>query len=85
MEVQTIKKPRKTVKLYGKQFGTQQMSVKVPCSIHIQIPKKNRLLGDARGHSGYYTGFMQMEGDRNYRRESNAGSHTPVIIDTTMA
>jgi len=27
MDVQAIKKPRKTVKLYGKQFSTQQSTV----------------------------------------------------------
>jgi len=38
MDVQAIKKPRKTVKLYGKQFSTQQMGVQVSCSIHTKVP-----------------------------------------------
>ena len=56
MEVEAIKRPRKTVKLYGRSSSTQQMGV-VSRGIHARISKDDRLLGDAGGHPGYYSGY----------------------------
>ena len=83
MEVQAIKKPRKTVKLYGKQFSTQQMGMQVSCGIHAQVPEEDRLLGNAGGYPEHHPGFMQMEGSSNFGGEGNAGPHPSGVVDTT--
>lgn len=43
------------MKLYGKQFSTQQMGVQVSCGIHTQVPEEDRLLGNAGRHPGHHT------------------------------
>ena len=83
MDVQAIKQPRKKMKLYGKQFSTQQMGVQVSCSIHTKVPKENRLLGDARGHPRHYPRSMQVERRGDHWRESNAGSYPSAAVDPT--
>lgn len=82
MDVQAIKKPRKTVKLYGRQFSTQQMGVQVSHRICAQIPAEDRLLGDAGGHPGHHPGFMQMERRSDSGRESDAGPYPSSLVDS---
>ena len=81
MNVQAIKKPRKKMKLYGRQFSTKQMGVQVSRSIHAKVPKKYRLLGDAGGHPRYYPGLMQVERRGDRRRKSHAGPYSPAAAD----
>ena len=71
------------MKLYGKQFSTQQMGVQVSRSIHAKVSKENRLLGDAGGHPRHYPRFMQVERRGDHRRESDAGPYPSVAIDST--
>ena len=83
MDVQAIKKPGKKMKLYGRQFSTQQMGVQVSQSIYAKVSKENRLLGDAGGHPGYYPGSMQVEGCGDHRRKSHARPYSPAAVDST--
>ncbi len=83
MDVQAIKKPRKTVKLYGKQFSTQQMGVQVSCGIHTKVPEEDRLLGNAGRYPRHYPGSVQVEGSSDHRGESDAGPHPSAAVDST--
>ena len=69
------------MKLYGKQFSTQQMGVQVSYSIHTKVSKENRLLGDARGHPRHYPRSMQVERRGDHRRKSHAGPYSPAAVD----
>ena len=83
MSVQAIKKPRKTVKSYGRKFSTQQMGVQVSHRIYTQVSEENRLLGDERRYSGYYPGPVQVERGNNHRGKSDARSHSSAAVDPT--
>ena len=56
------------MKLYSKQFSTQQ---------------KDRRLGDAGRYPGHHPGSLQVERRGNYRGESNAGPYPSAIINST--
>ena len=71
------------MKLYSRQFSTQQMGVQTSHSIHAKTPKKNQLLGDARGHSRHYPRSMYVKRRGDHRRESHAGPYPSAAIHTT--
>lgn len=81
MSVQAIKKPRKTVKPYGRKLSTQQMGVQVSHRIYTQVSEENRLLGNERRYPGYYPGPVQVERGDDHRGKSDAGSHTSAAVD----
>ena len=77
------KKPRKTVKPYGRKFSTQQMGVQVSHRIYAQVSKENSLLGNERRYSGYHPGPVQVERGNDHRGKSDAGSHSSAAVDPT--
>ena len=51
--------------------------------IHTQIPQTNNLQADFSGYRFHYTDIMCPKGSGDNRRSGNAGSHTPLRVNTT--